>query len=376
MLTIHAGLPKTGSTALQKALGEMSATEMRGVRYRGRASRARNDGFYGPSHSFQVPERADSTRTVRLLARGHHVVLSEEGFFGHPYVPNVAAISSRAAVAVSDMSDYFLGKGPFQIVVYVRAQHQWAESVYNQYLKSRSGAYGIDSTEFAKRAIDSKYFYWTQLVDDLKKHAGPERVVVRAYRPGINIIEDFLTVLDLPTPQRFLNPKYENSSLPLEQLAIRKRLNELCESVGRVHLTSWASRVMDESSFQVPGPKKSLFTEQMQDRLISIAATDWELLSSAVADTRLAEPDQFKSVAQEAQRAQIREYGGRVDDVPIDDEAIQLLFESLSHAHNHPRNLPMRIKNLAAAAARMATARPGGIPRAIIRHLQQKFAIN
>ena len=369
MLTFHVGLTKTGSTALQIALSGMSRGELRGVHYRGSLSAAGNDGFVANGR-FQVAPRDDRTPTVRLLKAGHHVVLSHEVCLGHPWLPDPGEMHRDAIRSAVAMRDYFQDKTELRIVIYVRPQHQWLESLYNQYAKRTTPA--VDSTEFAERAMGARYFHWTQLINDLKGALGPDRLIIRPYQPGINVTTDFLTILGLPTPQRYLQLKPENSSLTGHRLALQTQLGRALETTDRPsHWALWATildtgRVSRESNGDY-----SMFTEDIQSRLIEFAARDWERLSTPVADTHLADPHQFRSVAQDVEQAQIKPYFGSLNDGSVADEAVRLLAEAIPYVRTHPRNLPTRVKGVARMIRAKAQTDPKELPRAVITSLRR-----
>ena len=349
----------------------MSRRELHGVHYRGTGSAAGNDGFAASAdRHFQVPPRADATPTVRLLKAGHHVVLSEEAFLGRALRSDIGELYSHAVSRAAAVRDYFHDKTPFQVVIYLRPQHQWLESLYNQGAKNHT--LRADSTEFAERAMEAPYFRWTRLINDLKEELGPDRLIVRPYRPGLNVIADFLTILGVPIPQRLLHPKPENPSLPPEQVALRARLRDLLEAAGDPGLLSWAHHLDNERVSQESTADFSMFTEDTQARLIQVAASDWEHLPAVVADTHLAEPHQFESLAQDVQQAEIKPYFGSLDDVSIAKEAVRLLTAALPYVRTHPIILRRRVNNLARRVRRKAQTDPNDLPRASIAFLRRK----
>lgn len=222
MLTIHAGLPKTGSTAIQRNLAAISTRSIRGIHYRGKFSAANNDGFKTDNAvGFSVPEKANETLTVRRLGKGRDVVLSDEDFFGSTD-RWVGATYDQAAINAAAIRDYFGGKSQFRIVIYVRAQQDWLESLYTEYAKKKKTPDALDSAEFARLVMDTPYFNWSRLITDLKEQVGPERLIVRPYRAWIETTSDFLSVLGIPQIQHTPVPMRENSSLAPGRLALQQ----------------------------------------------------------------------------------------------------------------------------------------------------------
>jgi len=117
---------------------------------------------------------------------------------------------------------------------------------------------------------------------------------------------------------------------------------------------------------------RSFFPEETQARLIEVAATDWRDLTKAVADTHLAEPHLFESLARDAEHAQVKPYVGSLDAVSCEDEAVRLLIEALPYVATHPRNLPKRAKTLVTRVRAKAQSDPKDLPRAAIANLRRK----
>ena len=343
MLTIHVGLHKTGSSAIQHDLAHMSSEELRGVIYRGRRG-ADNDGFLSADFpgNFAVPTKADRTPSVRMSKNGHHVVLSHENFLGHPYHPETGDLYGLAVTRAAAMRDYFINKTDFQIVIYLRRQHEWIESLYNHRAKTWKASEVVGSTEFVERLLGSRYFEWKHLVNDLKETVGPDRLIVRPYGPDTDATADFLTILGLPTPKRLKQQRARNSSLTPQQIALLQRLTEELESAGKWGLASWFRSSALGSMRAHMTPSYSFFTEEIQGRLIELTASDWLALPAAVADSALPVPHLFESLAVDAEQAPIRPFLGPLSGIPFDDEAVGLLADVLPYMRTHPKTLSKR----------------------------------
>lgn len=74
----------------------------------------------------------------------------------------------------------------------------------------------------------------------------------------------------------------------------------------------------------------SYFPEEIQAKLIAVAAADWQRLPETVADTHLADTRNFEAVASDIARASVKPYLGALGELSIDREAVQLLTEILT----------------------------------------------
>ena len=364
MLTIHVGLPKTGSTALQSDLTRMSRHELSGVHYRGLHSNAHNDGFMSyekADRGFRVPNRLHkSIPTIRLLNAGKHVVLSEESFLGLPVRPHPSEMWGRASHHVAAMRDYFQDSTPFQIVIWLRYQPQWLESLYNEHAKTTGYVDRFEALDFAEQAMAAPNFRWTNLINELKGQLGSQQLIVRAYRPELNVTSQFLEIIGASVPQHMPSSLRVNESLTPQHLAILGRLNHAAPPLSSTVKLLLANAENEKSTHSY-----SFFPEEIQARLERMAANDWQSLATTVANTHLAEPHHFLAVARDAQQSQINPYLGSLDDLPIDEEVIRILTLALPYVRSHPRNLPSLLKSFTARVRYKAYSDPTGIPRSI-----------
>lgn len=340
----------------------MSVDELQGVHYRGQECAADNDGFRPPYESFQVPSRTRRAKLEQLLRADRSVVLSSENFLGSPN-PYRGEPYCQAAELAAAMRDYFLDQTEFRVVIYVRPQHEWLDSLFNQYAKSWVSTYPLNPIEFAERSMGARYFQWTSLINDLKAEVGPDRLIVRPYRPDTNITADFLTCIGVPTPERLLTAQPENRSLAPEQLALRQRMAKSLTAAGNPNLAYWVHKLDEDSKSQPPTPIHSLFPEEIQAQLIEIAKVDWRRLSSTVADMHLGEPHLFESIAEEVEQARIKPYTGPLETLSIDNEALRILAEALPYVRTHPKSLPLRVKSVLVMARHQLSSNP----RALVR---------
>ncbi|HEV2738838.1 MAG TPA: hypothetical protein VGU66_09690 [Candidatus Elarobacter sp.] len=220
---IHVGVHKTGTTAIQRFLaGNPEALGLAGLYYP-RAGRRSADlpGHHNIASELRHSPRFDVSAGTLADAVGEiarvrppHACLSSEKF-ASLHERERALISLRDAVAA-------IGYHP-RIVVYVRAQEDYAESLYAELVKHGStrsvwsfigeiverGAVAEGGTSFC--------FEYGQLIEDFANVFGRDAVVVRSYRDdggAETLVHDFLSAVGVAAripPAAIVEPTaYEN----------------------------------------------------------------------------------------------------------------------------------------------------------------------
>ena len=376
MLTIHVGLHKTGSTALQKGLASLGPRTSPNIYYRGNFSAAANDGFFRPGFGFHVPPDANRTRTVRLLGSGRSVVLSHEGFLGSAYQPRPGAMYSGALTLVESIRNYFEELTPFQLVVYLRPQHQWLESVYNQYVKGQF-QYGngqltpgaVSPTVFAETLMNAPYFRWSRLVADLRRQLGAERLIVRAYQPHVDIATDFFSILGVSTPESLLERPRENTALTAERIAVLEWLTAHFEQTGGRNL-AWLVQSVSHAGHRTRLVKYSPFSEAIQYRLKEMTTTDWQELYADLDSSPHSRSPDFLQIARESEREEIKPPADLIGDSELSQEALHLLADSLVYLRSHPRLRFADSKRRAMQIRDLALSGPLDVPTVASRFLR------
>ena len=299
MLTIHVGLHKTGSTAIQRYLAQASKEPGNGLAY----LRARNVRFSGGDGA-DIPTSSEQWRSLtgETLSTRREVVISHEGILGDPW--GDSEIYRGAKESVEEISKAFTGLTDFQVVIYLRPQHQWLESVYTQAIQQ--GGVICPETFIAGR-LEAKYLRYSRLIGDLTSILGVENVVVRPYSAGRNVIEDFLEVLDRPSHLGPVGPQRENVSINPAQVELLRRLNEIKRIPGQ---KGSGRRFFQKIDVNNLGSDFSVLPEYAQEYLIKLTEEDWRILGAAVEGTRFAEPTIFRDIADEAIKAGVRPYIG------------------------------------------------------------------
>ena len=292
MLTVHVGLAKTGSTAIQNYLANAPTRVRRQITYLGDDNLRADEGFRVHKH-----RRQGRSQALSIAHRNKDVVISSESFLGSAFSMYEDARSYAMAI-----HKYFAEQTQFQVVVYLRPQHQWFESLYAQFVQEGNSEL---PDEFVGRLRQYRYASYTSLVDDLKEVLGPDRLIVRAYDSGANVVEDFLRLVSESSLSEFSasSTARANVSVNPAQVELLRRINEsttdpLIRQQGR-----WFFQYIAVTD----APRKfSIFPKILQTELRNHTQTDWQTLSSAVQGTRLASPEVFLRAAEKITSEAVR----------------------------------------------------------------------
>jgi hypothetical protein len=203
-LYVHIGSPKTGTTALQKFIRVNRDTlENNNLRYPDTASKAMN--YLAFSMLDSVPELVhqlpiDMNELYATLELGGEVnVISAEAFFvcsSDKYLG--AALPTRLRLLLTDKCDV-------KIIVYLRRQDKFIESIYSQYVKlhAHSSFYTKTIQDFIEEY--SCYLDYYKILSNWAQVFGRENIIVRVYEKGqlkdCDIVSDFISTIGLPLIQ-------------------------------------------------------------------------------------------------------------------------------------------------------------------------------
>lgn len=110
---------------------------------------------------------------------------------------------------------------PIKIIVYLRRQDYWSESIYNQMVKDKTRLTDKFNSDYKDRGN------WQLLIEKWEKAFGKQNLIVKAYgkkEMPQGLIADFLGIFSLK-PQSFILPKNANESLDLDLLEIKRLAN-------------------------------------------------------------------------------------------------------------------------------------------------------
>ena len=299
MLTIHVGLHKTGSTAIQRYLAQASKELGDGLVY----LRARNERF-SVGDGVDIPTSSEQWRSLtgKALATHREIVISHEGILGSPWGDSEIYLGAKERV--EQISEAFTGLTDFQLVIYLRPQHQWLESVYTQAIQQGEV---VSPQTFVAGSLEAKYLRYSRLIGDLTPILGVDRLIVRPYVAGGNVVEDFLKILDRPSHLGFVGSQSENVSISPGQVELLRRLNGIKGTLGKDRP---GRRFFQDIDVGNRGGAFSVLPEYAQEYLIKLTEEDWQILGAAVEGTRFAEPAIFRDVADKAAKVAVRPHIG------------------------------------------------------------------
>lgn len=230
---IHIGVPKTGSTFLQRVLTD-STDELRrqGLLYPQSILRGYGHhdlafllgGGYPDWASPGPTNLEDLAHALREEVGGHvgSVLLSSEDFYLYPEPLRLREFLSRTGVITH--------RTPV-IIAYLRRQDELHESWYNQTIKAQGCTHSLD--ECISRFFE-KWDYSVQL-RPWAEAFGSENVMVRSYEAseleGGSLLNDFMRLLALPTNGLVVHASRPNTGLNRDLLEFQRALNRLPVSV-------------------------------------------------------------------------------------------------------------------------------------------------
>ena len=360
MLTIHVGLHKTGSTAIQQYLAHAPRRTTRQLAYLGRDNLLGSEGFQVPTN-----RKRGRSRALEVLANDRDVVISSEGFLGRGW--SMYANARHNALA---MRDHFADHTDFQVVVYLRPQYQWFESAYTQFVQEGNCE---PPEEFVGRLLETRYAAYSSLIDDLISVLGSGRLVVRAYTDGTNAVADFLGLIDLPSHSSLDFLPRANVSITPQQVQLLRRINESTNDTTLKHQGRW---FFQNISVGEQSQELSVLPEDLQQELIKLTHSDWQALFIAVQGTRFAEPLILQQVAEKAAHAAVRPFVGvpAMQDAVI-REASRSLATAIPLVWNQNRQVKPRAQRMVSRVRNKVATDPADLLPAARRFISARVSL-
>ncbi|ROS01855.1 hypothetical protein EDC56_2304 [Sinobacterium caligoides] len=256
---LHIGTHKTGTTVIQRFLGESKKLEENGYRYLPSRLFSKiekspgKDAFY-TALANAVSEVEDDCKLIISYEK-----LSGAMVAGYSDAENVAAKLSEC-----------LSQHAVQIVVYYREQSSFLQSAYTQSVHQGQG-HSFD--EFYSK-IDTRGIDWQAHKSKYEKYFGAGCVTVRPYCKERfyrgDLISDFLHAIEFPEDKigdlvdgydsggRKVNPGYSSSAL---NLAVS--VNPMLEQDERKELRAILQRISSKNKFE----RYSILSDELNEEL-------------------------------------------------------------------------------------------------------------
>ena len=263
---------------------------------------------------------SDEAWSRRLSELREEEIVSDENLLGSPF--NGYADAERRAELVKNS----MAGRDFQIVIYLRPQLSWLQSVYVQGVQQGSLR---TPDEFLDGCLSSTWVRWSQLCD-LLETTGAKSIIPRAYGGGRNVIADFMNVVGLERPTGKQAALLVNASISPAQAVILREFNRRNGSIDQARLrAAFQSRLMASTS-----GRWSVFREDRQHEILSAFESDWQDLTARVGITDVFEQAQFRNFQNEW-RNQVAPYAGSDLSAPAVQDAMMSALDSLIREPQH-----------------------------------------
>ena len=228
-LYIHIGVPKTGTTFLEKVLTENRKLLLeRGILYP--AAHLRGYGHHdiafllsGGYPDWAIPQPRSLDELIIMLkdeAEGHDgpILLSSENFYLYPAPEKLHKLLSEALLLKNHYP---------VIIIYLRRQDDAHESWYNQTIKAQG------YTHTAKESIESFFGLWDYRaeLERWDNVFGQQNILVRPYEKsqfvGGGLLSDFARQIDLSLDGFVISNEQVNTGLNRDILEFQRLVNAL-----------------------------------------------------------------------------------------------------------------------------------------------------
>ncbi len=251
-LYIHAGTPKTGTTALQDFLPEnQSLLNSRGfvfpevpIYFRGVAQHQTAHFLAVWEEDGNVPEQWDQGFEIvkKAFEEYPNVIISDEQVWWRQHKKG---FWEEVTKRVRDMG------AVLKVIVYLRRQDDQIESFYNEKVKGMPKL-TLTFSEYLKSG-ENDYFplnYAAEL-DRFSKYIGKENLIVRSYEKGNfiggNIFADFLDAIGLSLTDEYKLPsRHANTRWPEHVMEVKRMINA-ANSYHRRRVPNFYRDVIEEA---------------------------------------------------------------------------------------------------------------------------------
>lgn len=228
VIVFHIGTTKTGTTALQRFL-ELNGEQLKQKgwvypvgRDENSPLRLCNQGLYGGNGDCLMYANMFDASLSEILeyAKHHNVIISCESIWMLEYEEIEKFFRAVLERYVN-----------IKIVVYLRRQDEFIESIYNQWVKNVNhvGRESRTLSEFVQHTdVSTTFFKYLNRLEILKKLVG-DRLIIRRYTN--NTVADFLSLMGLELENTVMpHPNVTNVTLGSRLLEIKRIVNGMLPS--------------------------------------------------------------------------------------------------------------------------------------------------
>lgn len=253
-LYIHIGTPKTGTTSLQNFLEDNQAELLKhGVYYplnlghyappKGEPESVSSGNFFPAYEHILLHDNLTEKTTHDLrdaFSVADTVLLSTEELWGKGVVPDFSVFYKNLKEGLPEAA--------IKVIVYLRPQIDWLESIYKQGIQTWKQADTLQDVYYDSDGYKSLLHYYDRLCE-IGGEIGFENIIVRIYDKaefqGGNIFADFLSIFNLTLTDSYRTSYASNPTLSDDFIECIRRIN-LTESISLEEfwnvLFFWATR--------------------------------------------------------------------------------------------------------------------------------------
>lgn len=228
-LFLHIGTHKTGSTSIQSVLTkEKEKLKEEGIYYLGgfrelsKPMKVRTE--YDEDHVRKFQKKVKESINQSKFSNPHTYIASNENWSGSTLnAYDNAALNAKILRDIFKNFDFNI-----RIIVYLRRQDSFIESVYAQ--KVKRGDTDLTFQDFLE-LVHKKQFHWISLLDSYAKFFGKENIIVQRFDKEVlqtknSLVQSFGTIINSEHLKVFENTVVENTGYSKDVMEFARMANK------------------------------------------------------------------------------------------------------------------------------------------------------